>query len=91
MNIKRNLSRYALARRLHYLARQISAGKPVRIGSKLIHVPDHVIVEEELEIIPGKVELEFEIRCPSPAAAALRSPMKAAPVPGKRRTVRRLS
>ena len=67
MKTKRKLSRYALARRLRDLALQISAGKPVRVGSRSIQVPNHVVVEEELEISPGEVDLEFEVHWPSRA------------------------
>jgi len=88
MKTKRKLSRYALARRLHYLALQISAGKPLRIGTRSIQVPEHVIVEEELEMAPGEVDLEIEVHWPSRAARI--SPLKAAPAPRNRRVVRRL-
>ncbi len=87
MKTKRKLSRYALARRLHYLALQISSGKPVRIGSRSIQIPDYVIVEEELELSPREVDLELEIHWPS--RPPRRSVLKATPVTGKQRAVRR--
>ncbi len=65
MKTKRKMSRYALARRLHYLAVQISAGKPVKIGGRSIQLPDRVVVEGELECTPGETDLQFEINWPS--------------------------
>ncbi len=83
MKTKRKLSRYALARRLHYLALQISVGKPVKIGSKSIQIPDHVVVEEELEICLGEVDLELEVHWPSQAPKRYRQ--KSVPTHGKPR------
>jgi hypothetical protein len=86
MKTKRKMSRYALARRLHCIALQISAGKPVMIGSRSIQIPASVIVEEEFEISPGEADLEFEIHWPSRDASSLseRSPR----VTPRRRAVR---
>jgi hypothetical protein len=70
-NLKARLkmSRYALARRLHYMAWQISAGKPARLGGKSIHVPDPVIVEEEFESAAGEADRaasRADCKTPSP-------------------------
>jgi amphi-Trp domain-containing protein len=87
MKIKRKMSRYALARRLHDIALQISAGMPVRIGGRAIQIPDHVSVEEEFELNPGEVDLEFEIHWPSRIVKA--SSVKSARVSTKRQAARR--
>jgi hypothetical protein len=67
MKTKRRLSRYALARRLQFLALQISAGKPIRIGSTSVRIPANAVIEEEIETTRGATEIEFEIHWPSSA------------------------
>jgi hypothetical protein len=64
MKTKRRLSSYALARRLQHLALQISAGKPIRIGSASVQVPAYAVLEEEVETTGGRREIEFEIHWP---------------------------
>jgi hypothetical protein len=57
MKTKRRLSSYALARRLQYLALQISAGKPIRMGSASVRIPANAVIEEEIETTSGETEI----------------------------------
>jgi hypothetical protein len=68
MKTKRRLSRYQLARRLQYLALQISAGRPIRIGDASVCIPANAIIEEEMETTKGGTEIEFEIHWPPSAS-----------------------
>jgi hypothetical protein len=68
MKSKRRMSRYALARRLQSGALQISAGKPIRIGSTSVRIPANAVIEEEIDTTRGGTEIEFEIRWPSSAS-----------------------
>lgn len=65
MKTKRRLSRYALARRLQYLALRIAAGKPIQIGSTSVRIPTSAVIEEEIETTRNGTEIEFEIHWPS--------------------------
>ena len=67
MKTQRTMSRWSLARRLQDVALHISAGKPIRIGGISVHVPDQVVIEEEVETKNGETELEFELKWPSDA------------------------
>jgi hypothetical protein len=64
LKTRREMRRYALARRIHHIALRVSAGKPVRIRGKSVCVPDRVSVEEEFESAAGKADLEFDIHWP---------------------------
>jgi hypothetical protein len=71
MKTKRRLSNYQLARRLQYLALQISAGKPIRIGGTSVRIPANAVIEEEIETTRGGMEIEFEIHWPLSASRPL--------------------
>jgi hypothetical protein len=73
METKQRLSSYALARRLQYLASQISAGKPIRMGSTSTRIPANAVIEEEIETTRDGTEIEFEIHWPSSADQSVSS------------------
>lgn len=75
MRRKRVMSREMLARRLEGWAARIRAGRPVRVGSRAVRLPDRLIVETEFEIETGVAELEIEIRWPVGPPASRGTPL----------------
>jgi amphi-Trp domain-containing protein len=86
MKIQRNMSRWALARRLQAVSLRIAAGKPIRIGGVSVRVPDRVILDEEVETQKGRTELEFELKWPVTGPRSVEKQRKASLRLGKGRS-----